>query len=291
MVRSNPGSGCSTWHVPSDTAVKVCDAGRTMTYHHLVSLGSSMAAGPGIVPIVDKAAMRSGRNYPHLLAERLGARLTDLTVSGATTATVLDTPQRTMRGTTFEPQINGVPADTDLATVTIGGNDLKYVVTLFAGSLFGQVRWVPGIGRWAATLAQQVAPLPTDDAVAKVTEGIASVVERLRERAPGVRVVLVDYLTFIGPDTRSSFELPLHPSQLEHVRAVGSALEGAFAAAAAQTGADLVRASEASRGHAIGSSQPWVVGLRRKAGAAPFHPNAEGMRAVADLIADQLAGP
>ena len=54
-------------------------------YRHVASLGSSFAAGPGIEPAADRAARRSARNYPHLLAARLGAELTDLTVSGATT--------------------------------------------------------------------------------------------------------------------------------------------------------------------------------------------------------------
>lgn len=54
-------------------------------FRHVAALGSSFAAGPGVAPIVDRRANRSGRNYAHLVAERLGARLTDLTVSGATT--------------------------------------------------------------------------------------------------------------------------------------------------------------------------------------------------------------
>jgi hypothetical protein len=61
-------------------------------YRHVASLGSSFAAGPGIGPVADRAARRSARNYPHLLAARLGAGLTDLTVSGATTATIIDAP-------------------------------------------------------------------------------------------------------------------------------------------------------------------------------------------------------
>jgi hypothetical protein len=31
-------------------------------YQHIAALGSSFAAGPGIDPIIDQAAMRSGRN-------------------------------------------------------------------------------------------------------------------------------------------------------------------------------------------------------------------------------------
>src|SRR5438067_9178958 len=78
-------------------------------YRHVVALGSSFAAGPGIRPIADRAAGRSERNYAHLLAERLGAGLTDLTVSGATTATILEQSQRTLRHR-FPPQLSGVPA-------------------------------------------------------------------------------------------------------------------------------------------------------------------------------------
>ena len=54
-----------------------------------VALGSSMAAGPGIRPRADGAPLpagRSARNYPHLVADRLGLDLVDVTYSGATTA-------------------------------------------------------------------------------------------------------------------------------------------------------------------------------------------------------------
>jgi lysophospholipase L1-like esterase len=88
------------------------------TIRRIAALGSSYAAGPGIPPVVNRAAMRSGRNYPHLLADALGAQLTDLTVSGATTSTILDTSQR------VPPQLTQLPADADLVLITAAGNDL-----------------------------------------------------------------------------------------------------------------------------------------------------------------------
>ena len=96
----------------------------------LVALGSSFAAGPGIEPVADLAAMRSERNYPHLLAERLGAGLIDLTVSGATTANIIDTPQQVANGAVFAPQLEGIPLGADVVTVTAGGNDLGFVAAL-----------------------------------------------------------------------------------------------------------------------------------------------------------------
>jgi hypothetical protein len=70
-------------------------------------------------------------------------------------------------------------------------------------------------------------------------------------------------------------------------------LAAAFAKAAATTGADLVAASAASRDHAIGSPEPWTTGFTRGPlgalrGFVPYHPNAAGMRAVADLIVQTL---
>ena len=95
---------------------------------HVVSLGSSFAAGPSIEPEVDANALRSGRNYAALLAKRMGARHTDISVSGATTANVLSVPQRPFQlpwwnrtAPYIPPQIDGVPADADLALITIGG--------------------------------------------------------------------------------------------------------------------------------------------------------------------------
>jgi hypothetical protein len=63
-----------------------------------------MAAGPGIRPSADGAPFRAGRsarNYAHLVAQRLGLDLVDVTYSGATTANVLTDPQ------------NGAPPQTD----------------------------------------------------------------------------------------------------------------------------------------------------------------------------------
>ncbi|OBG19711.1 GDSL-type esterase/lipase family protein [Mycobacterium sp. 852002-51057_SCH5723018] len=95
-------------------------------YRSIAALGSSYAAGPNIKPIVNRAAMRSGNNYAHVLARSIGADLTDLTVSGATTPTILDTPQR-VGLVKFAPQLASLPADTDLVLVTAAGNDLGYL--------------------------------------------------------------------------------------------------------------------------------------------------------------------
>ncbi|MBO0879089.1 MAG: SGNH/GDSL hydrolase family protein, partial [Mycobacterium sp.] len=71
---------------------------------------------------------------------------------------------------------------------------------------------------------------------------------------------------------------------------VGARLEELTAAATRATGCELVRAGQASRDHHGWSSDPWATGAAWPLPwrAAPFHPNAAGMRAVADLIAGPL---
>jgi lysophospholipase L1-like esterase len=258
-------------------------------YQHVAALGSSFAAGPGIEPIVDRAAGRSGANYAHVLAERLGARLTDLTVSGATTATILEEPQRTLRRR-FPPQLDGLPAEADLVTVTAAGNDLGYIGGMGRAALAGRLshrRLTRALGQRLLTGA---VPAASDEDVERAAGGLVRIVEAARLRAPGARVVLVDYLTLLGEHVRPGGAVPFGPAELAGLRRIAARLAGAFATAAERTGADLVRASALSAGHGLGSAEPWVTGFGLGRDAAAFHPNARGMRAVAGAIADLVSG-
>lgn len=200
----------------------------------IAALGSSYAAGPGVPPVEDVAAMRSGANYAHLLAQRLGARLTDLTVSGATTGTILDTPQTAWNGVSIPPQIDGLPADAELVTITAGGNDLGFigatmsaaaraagpdsgVAALLAAMARGSAGDAAGdiadggaaessdgpspSGDGTASRGADLAPVlppvpvPTDDDVERTAAWLARVVDAVRDRAPRARVLLVDYLS------------------------------------------------------------------------------------------------
>lgn len=108
--------------------------------------------------------------------------------------------------------------------------------------------------------------------------------EAARTRAPHARVVLVDYLTVLGEATTPAASTLADLDQVLAFRRLGEQLDTAFAEAAARTGADLVRASALSVDHVLGSAEPWVTGFRPLMKPVPFHPNARGMRAVADAV-------
>ena len=253
----------------------------------IAALGSSFAAGPTLKPVADRAAMRSSLNYPHRLATALGADLVDLTVSGATVGTILDTAQVIAPGVQFPPQIDGVPPTADVVTLTAGGNDLRFIGSMLTTAWR---RYDPN-ARMGALLGPQYPgiPAPDPETIEALTGLLARVVTAARRRSPRARVVLVDYLTVLGPGSRSSL-VDFAPAELAAFRALQDALERAFRDAATRSGAQLVAVSERSRDHAVGSADPWVEDFvpdpRRTVGS--FHPTAAGMAAVAELLVTGL---
>jgi lysophospholipase L1-like esterase len=247
-----------------------------------VALGSSMAAGPGIRPRAAGAPWRAGRsarNYPHLLAEQLNLDLTDVTCSGATTAHVLAERQHDA-----PPQITALDGSETLVTVTIGGNDVGYIPLLMAASVPAAVRRLPLLGPRVSELLDRDV---RDRDLARVFDSLCAVGRALRERAPDARILLVDYLTVLPPAGESA--APLSGADADLGRHVAATLEGRTAEAAAATNCEIVRAGAASRDHHAWSAEPWTTrpGVPVPFRPAPLHPNAAGMRAVAELIAAQ----
>jgi lysophospholipase L1-like esterase len=266
----------------SDTMADMTDHKRVKT---IAALGSSFAAGPTIEPVEDVEAMRSSRNYAHLLAGSLGAALVDLTVSGATTANILHTPQRTMTGREFAPQLAGLPADVDLVTITAGGNDLQFIGSM----LFAAWRRHDADGPLVQMFGQGFAeglPEVTDDDIGLVAASLTEVVAGVRARSAGARVVLVDYLSVVTGDTPTGPDAVFDAEELSVFLRIQNALARAYQVAAERSGAELLAVSSISTGHGLGSSDPWVFGfvpdVRLTAGS--FHPNAAGMQAVADEL-------
>ena len=237
-----------------------------------VALGSSFAAGPGIRPITHRRAGRSARNYAHQVAETLSLHLVDVTCSGATTADVL----RSWRGRQ-PPQIDAVTPDAKLVTITVGGNDIGYIGSLVRGSLLSRFRFLPRAWRHVDYSVQK-------QHYDTLIDSLVNVVRAVRSRAPGARILLVDYLTVLGTDAHTCRELPLDDDAISQARTTADGLATAFEAAAEQTAACLVRASAASVDHGVGSAEPWVTGW----GRMPYHPTLAGMTAVAELVVAEL---
>lgn len=252
---------------------------------HLISLGSSFAAGPGLQPITSIPAKRSAVNYPSLLATLLHVDShTDLSYSGATLLNILNTPQDEA-----PPQIDATPAikpsDRCIVTITAGGNDLGYVGGIMADSFAAS--WLG----WpvAYMMSRRPAPLPLDEQ--GLLEWFKEVIRAVKAKIPNAEVILVGYLTLLGDDIAPGVNAPLTSEQVEKAKDKEVVLRRAYKRAAEEMGVGFVDAAEKSRGHGVGSEVPWVHGHTWATiwgGEMGWHPTKQGMKAVADMVYEYI---
>lgn len=262
-----------------------------------VALGSSYAAGPGITPVVDVRCLRSGRNYPHQVAAALNLKLIDVTCSGATTANILRTPQRTRTGVGLRPQIDAVTPAARLVTVTVGGNDLGYIGSMTGQSCAVAVGKTFGAGSMFAAAAQRIChgvagrprPFPGPQAYARLGRSLTSVVSAIRNRAPAAQVLLVQYLPVLDAQATTCAAVPLDSARANGFAAEYRGLVTVTARVAKQTGAALV---DAPTDHPQCGADPWVTGFELgdplAGGPIPYHPNLAGATARAAAVVTRL---
>jgi len=273
-----------------------------------VALGSSFAAGLGLGPRVPGSpclCMRSSNGYPQVLARRAGYDLVDRSCSGATARHVL-------RGGQFfqKPQLDAVTPETELVTLTAGGNDVGYVgdLTLMALRRGGGSRFQAAVAR---VLWKGVRPVEGRD-FAQLRENLDVILVEIRRRARGApggggtkkrnkpqhapeirrralraRVVAVTYPVIL-PQQAPYLQAGINEEEAALMRAVGERLAEVTRAAAEGAGVLLADMARLSIGHDCCSAEPWVHGARPGKGA-PFHPTIAGAEATAGEIMRVLA--
>ena len=255
---------------------------------HIAALGSSFAAGPSIPPQTNAAARRSGANYPSLLAAALGAKLTDLSASGATLLNVLSEPQQTLLAT-LPPQIELLPADVDVVTITAGGNDMGYSAGMIGEAAQLTIDDAELLGAMMEGMGLKKEGVVGAVGWEEVRGRFVRIIDAIKARAPKARVFLVEYLAVFGAESGVAADQPLGAERVEAYRRMAGELSRAYwgAGEVRAEGVEVVGVAEMSEGHALGSAEPWMTGYTAEMlmrGGAPFHPNAAGHRAVADEL-------
>ena len=247
-----------------------------------VALGSSFASGPKIPRRVagsPRAAGRSDHNYAHLVAGALDLALTDVTFSGAVTADLLHPNQLG-----YPAQLEALTPTTRLVTLTCGGNDLAYIPYLVATSIPRPLRMLPG-GR---TLTAALDTTQLDEHAEALGENLQLICARIRQRAPHARVLFTDYPALVPPATDAS-PAPFTDATASDARRIADTLSTVVERHARENRFEFVPAAQASRDHHAWAEVPWTSRMTLMPwAAAPYHPNAAGMRAVADMILAQL---
>ncbi|MCK2240855.1 MULTISPECIES: SGNH/GDSL hydrolase family protein [unclassified Crossiella] len=249
---------------------------------HYVALGDSFTSGP-LIPLPrlnPLGCARSTENYPSLLNRRIRpARFTDISC-GAADTTNMTQPQSVPLGRN-PAQFSALTKDTDLVSVSIGGNDF---------SVFGET-----ISTCASLRASDPGGAPCakkfgDELSKRIgqTEGrVVAVLRGIRERAPKARVLVVGYPRIAPPSGTCPNTLPFATGDYPFLDGVEQQLNAALRRAAGATGDTYVDTYGPSLGHDACQRRgvAWVNGQHTDLlAAASYHPFRTGMVGMADAV-------
>lgn len=181
------------------------------------------------------------------------------------------------------PQIDALGPDTQLVTLTAGGNDIGYVGDLFAMAS----RNKGGLISAAVALFWKGAKPITERNFSALDANLRTTLREIQRRSPKARIIVVTYPTIL-PTEGTCPALGIAAAQATLMRAVGETLAQVTRDAAQSLGIAVVDIAALSAGHDACSTTPWVNGIRPKSGAA-FHPTLAGASATAHAIAEMLS--
>jgi lysophospholipase L1-like esterase len=243
-----------------------------------VAMGDSAAAGPLIpTPDLNLLCLRSKDNdYPAVASRALGARLTDVTCSGAVTSDFSGRQFGIMA-----PQFNALKPTTDLVSVTIGGNDVGLVTLALTC-----VNLLPApLGRSCAD-AEAAKGNPTAARIDAWAPTVGAALDTIHQRSPHAKVLVAGYGTYIRPGGCYPTQ-PIWARDADFVQSLVNRLNNALRGQATAHGATYVDIAAVSVGHdtCAAPSQRYLEGLIPTSLAAPLHPNARGMTAFGNAVA------
>jgi hypothetical protein len=218
----------------------------------IASLGSSYAQGPGLNP---------NQTYPYLIANRLNATLIDASISGSLLVDI-------------NIQVSQIPANTDIVTLTSGGNDLGYVAGLAAEMVVPVVN-VSGCNE--STLVDR----------------FNSAFQMIQAKAPNATIYVVEYVTLLGPDVVPGKTVPFNASRVAYHKDVFQTLQQATKQGSdGKQGIVRIPISYLScQQHSLGAPTPWINGATAPSNdSVPWHPNAAGHSGIADILYSTIVG-
>lgn len=252
-----------------------------------VALGDSRASGPRLEPMYPDGCSRSYENFAGKIARELAVgEFADVSCSAARSENIISTPQ--LIPTQWPVQLDAVYPDTNLITLSVGGNDSN---SLFVGALCGSP--APGIDRGCRNdpLAETLAQSGIDQAADSLDKTLAA----LTKRAPQARIYMVGAGGMIG--ARACWpNVPFSDGDAAWFMNYYSRFNTQFEAVARDYGVHVIDiASEAIAGGHDACAAPqerWFEGMFSESTAQRLHFTATGMTVVAErVIADLRANP
>lgn len=219
------------------------------------ALGDSYAAGSGVL---------TEQAHPSRLDGRMRILLDDFAaVPGATVQTMLDLESG---------QLDALDVDTDLVTVSIGGNNIGWGQAVGACVTMDDTTCAWALTQTSGTI-QTVLPPLLDVAYAQI-----------RAAAPDAHVVVTGYPRLFSPEYGAYFNAT--PAEQMAMNDGADLLNEVIAAAAQRHGFQFVDVSGRFDGHGVNATEPWILGLEHP---ARFHPTVEGQDAYAATLTSQIS--
>lgn len=252
-----------------------------------VALGDSRASGPRLEPMYPDGCSRSYENFAGKISRELDvSEFADVSCSAARSENIISTPQ--LIPTRWPVQLDSVHPDTNLITLSVGGNDSN---TLIVGALCASP--APGIDRGCRNdpLTESLAQSGIDQAAASLDKTLAA----LTTRAPEARIYMVGAGGMIG--ARACWpNVPFSDGDAAWFMNYYARFNTQFAAIAGRYGVHVIDiATDAIAGGHDGCAVPeqrWFEGMFSESTAQRLHFTARGMTEVADrIVADLRTNP
>ena len=237
-----------------------------------VALGDSYSAASGVLPPDPEAppnCLRSTSNYPHVIADAIGAELTDVTCGAAKTRDF------------FKPQYDNVPPQlealkhgTQLVTMTIGGNDNDVFIDA-----------IVACGTAGATTLGQGSPCKdqygssfVDTIRNKTFPALKKALRAVHRKSPGASVAILGYPWIMPPEEGCYPQMPVADGDVPYLHHIQAVLNRAVGHAARATETTYVNLNKPSTGHdacqTVGVR--WVEPVVAGTNPVIVHPNALG---------------
>jgi len=251
-----------------------------------VAMGDSYTAGP-LIPfqVPDPwGCLRSDQNYPHLVADAVGATLRDVSCSGADTADLSSAQE--LIGDDNQPQLDALDPGVGTVSLQIGGNDIGFF------EILGRCTSLAPLG---TPCRDYYTGTGTDELSRRITATgpkVSAALTEIRRRSPHARVFVVGYPAVLPEVVAGCWPvMPITSGDVPYLRDKEKELNAMLATQAAAAGAVYVDVYSQSVGHDACQlpGARWVEPLVPLSPAAPVHPNAAGMQGMAAVLLGALA--
>lgn len=272
-----------------------------------VALGDSYAAvgriAPGAWGAGPVACVRTSDAYPTVVARELGVGTFVNATCGGAVVDDFRTPGRTGA----PPQFDALDSDTDLVSMTIGGNDVGFGAVIVACALRPNTapELLPLVDGATGNLSKGFDPTTgcSDVIDRQAAEALEHLDERLdgvyaesARRAPRARVVTIGYLAAVPEDDAVIQQSPscapfmaISAEERAKVRGFQDSINRVVRAAAERNGVTVVIPDEPGHSMCTSPDTRWVDFTGLETGAVPVHPTSAGHAHVADRVLAALA--